>query len=65
MQAQSPGIVPVCVKEALIESFGLFLLLTLATPTLTLPLSGGGNKVVGCGLELYHLLTTLYIPSPL
>ena len=47
------------------ESFGFFLWLTLATPTLTIHLSGGGNKAASYGLELYHPLIPLYIPSPL
>ena len=38
-------------KESRIESFGFFLLLTLAPPTLTLP-QRGGNKVAGWDLEL-------------
>ena len=52
-------------KEALIESFGFFLLLTLATPTLTLPLQGEGNQAASYGLELYHPLIPVYIPFPL
>ena len=51
-------------QESLIESFGFFLLLTLATPTLTLPLQGEGTKLPAMAWS-YHLLTTLYIPSPL
>ena len=53
----------VCRTEALIESFGFFLLLTLATPTLTLHPSGGGGLPAMAWSYITRLFLSIF-PDP-
>ena len=49
-------------QESLIESFGFFLLLTLATPTLTLPLQGEGTKLPAMPGAITRSLPSIFPP---